>query len=111
MVAAKGICTECNPSSNYLIGTSKQYRKHPISRFYSKELTIDKKESSSCPQLSVSINTDDQSVFYTSLENEYALMRFSIGKAQRQQWESGVRPDADIRSDRHRPRNGADTEF
>lgn len=33
-----------------------------------------------CPQLSVSINTDDQGVFSTSLENEYALMAIALEK-------------------------------
>lgn len=82
LVAAKGICIECNPSSNYLIGTFKQYRKHPISKFYNKELTIDEEELNNCPQLSVSINTDDQGVFHTSLENEYALMALALEKVK-----------------------------
>lgn len=33
-----------------------------------------------CPQLSVFINTDDQGVFSTSLENEYALMAIALEK-------------------------------
>ena len=31
-----------------------------------------------CPQLSVSVNTDDQGVFATSLENEYALLASAL---------------------------------
>ena len=82
LVAAKGISIECNPSSNYLIGTFHEYKKHPIRRFYNKELTSDEKELNDCAQLSVSINTDDQGVFYTSLENEYALMTLALEKAR-----------------------------
>lgn len=82
LVAAKGICIECNPSSNYLIGTFHEYKKHPIRKFYNKELASDEKELNDCAQLSVSINTDDQGVFYTSLENEYALMTLALEKAR-----------------------------
>lgn len=31
-----------------------------------------------CPQLSVSVNTDDQGVFATSLENEYAMLASAL---------------------------------
>lgn len=66
----KGISVECNPSSNYLIGTFGEYANHPIFRF--NHYGLDKAASSS--QLAVSVNTDDQGVFDTSLENEFALM-------------------------------------
>ncbi|MGL4511217.1 hypothetical protein, partial [Cetobacterium sp.] len=33
-----------------------------------------------CPQISVSINTDDQGVFGTRIENEYALIALSLEK-------------------------------
>lgn len=73
-IAKRGIAIETNPSSNYLIGTFRQYEKHPIIRFYNKGLIHEPEKLRECPQLSVSINTDDQGVFSTSLENEYALM-------------------------------------
>ena len=73
-IAKRGIAIETNPSSNYLIGTFRQYEKHPIIRFYNKGLVHDPEKLIDCPQLSVSINTDDQGVFSTSLEKEYALM-------------------------------------
>lgn len=73
-LAKKGIAIETNPSSNFLIGTFRQYEKHPIVRFYNKDLMHDPEQIQECPQLSVSINTDDQGVFSTSLENEYAFM-------------------------------------
>lgn len=67
-LSKKGIAIECNPSSNYLIGTILHYDEHPIFRFNSFRL-----ENQKYP-LSVSINTDDAGVFDTLLENEYALM-------------------------------------
>ena len=69
-----GIAIETNPSSNYLIGTFKDYAKHPIFNFYNKELTLDTQILLECPQISVSVNTDDMGVFSTSLENEYGLL-------------------------------------
>lgn len=71
-----GIAVECNPSSNYLISSFKRYEKHPIFRFNSTGL----KDCDS--PLSVSINTDDQGVFDTSLENEYALLAIALEKAK-----------------------------
>lgn len=73
-ITKMGIEIEANPSSNYLIGTFKRYDKHPILNFYNLGLETDQEKISKCPQISVSINTDDQGVFATSLENEYALM-------------------------------------
>lgn len=66
----RGVCIECNPTSNVLIGTFKTYIKHPILRFNDYHL----EENSGHMNLRVSINTDDLGVFDTSLENEYALM-------------------------------------
>lgn len=75
-VASKKICIECNPSSNYLIGTFKDYMKHPIFRFFNKRLysNTDPRYTMKNPLISSSINTDDLGIFDTSLENEYALM-------------------------------------
>lgn len=73
-----GIAIETNPSSNYLIGTIKKYEEHPIIRFNSRKLKSVKSNMS----LNVSINTDDQGVFDTLLENEYALMALSLKKAR-----------------------------
>lgn len=72
----KGIAIECNPSSNYLISSFKRYDKHPIFRFNSTGL------NECLSPLSVSINTDDQGVFDTTLENEYALLAISLEKAK-----------------------------
>lgn len=72
----EGIGIETNPSSNYLIGTINKYDEHPIFRFNSRKL----KPVEPNMQLSVSINTDDQGVFDTLLENEYALMALALKK-------------------------------
>jgi hypothetical protein len=75
----KGISIETNPSSNYLIGTIEKYDEHPIIRFNSRKLSNIKERNMS---ICVSINTDDQGVFDTSLENEYALMALALKKAK-----------------------------
>lgn len=67
-----------NPSSNYLIGTIQKYDEHPILRFNSRKLRTPEKNMS----LSVSINTDDQGVFDTLLENEYELMTLALKKSK-----------------------------
>lgn len=74
----EGIGIETNPSSNYLIGTIQRYEEHPILRFNSRKL----KETQKNMSLSVSVNTDDQGVFDTLLENEYALMTLALKKAK-----------------------------
>ena len=74
VIFEKGICIECNPSSNVLIGTFKTYIKHPVLRFNSHHLGEDNRHMN----MRVSINTDDLGVFDTSLENEYALMLCAI---------------------------------
>lgn len=77
VLVEKGISVECNPSSNVLIGTFGSYEKHPIFRL--NQFGLDSNISNQ-NQLSVSINTDDQSIFDTSLENEYALLACSLMK-------------------------------
>lgn len=78
-IAIKGISIETNPSSNFLIGTFRRYDKHPITKFYSHNL-FDRSELGK--EINVSINTDDQGVFNTYLENEYALMAISLEKSK-----------------------------
>lgn len=77
-LVCKGIGIETNPSSNYLIGPLQKYEEHPIIRFNGRKL----KETDTNMSLQVSINTDDQGVFDTSLENEYALMTIALKKAK-----------------------------
>lgn len=73
----KQIYIEANPSSNYMIGPFERYEQHPMLRMYGKNL-IDNLSSRLC----VSINTDDQGVFQTSLEMEYAIMYTSLCKCR-----------------------------
>ncbi|MCD7882744.1 MAG: hypothetical protein LUI87_03410 [Lachnospiraceae bacterium] len=77
-IAKKGISIECNPSSNYMIAGLGSYQEHPIVRWYNNHLEEDQKLQEECPQLSVSINTDDKGDFSTSIENEYALMACAL---------------------------------
>lgn len=77
-----GIGIETNPSSNYLIGTFRRYDKHPITSWYNQGLTLDQSELERCPQLQVSINTDDQGVFSTYIENEYAYIALALEKCK-----------------------------
>lgn len=72
-LATRGIAIECNPTSNVLIGTFGRYEHHPIFRFNRYQLDAGA-DAPWSPQLSVSINTDDQGVFDTSLANEYELI-------------------------------------
>lgn len=77
-IGKKGIGIETNPSSNYKISNIDKYEEHPILQFYNKGLTVDQSKLNECPQLNVSINTDDQGVFATSLQNEYSLMAYAL---------------------------------
>lgn len=79
-VKSLNIGVECNPTSNFLIGTFGSYAKHPIMKFYNLGLETSSVLLDECPQLFVSINTDDQGIFNTSLENEYALMAIALEK-------------------------------
>lgn len=76
-IARKGIAIETNPTSNYLIGTFRSYAQHPILRFYDRTLL----DAPSPQQMFVSINTDDQGVFDTDLESEYAIMASAMEEA------------------------------
>lgn len=80
VIAQIGIGIETNPSSNYLIGTFKRYDKHPVIGWYNSGLTSDPEALASCPQIRVSINTDDQGVFSTYIENEYAYLALALEK-------------------------------
>lgn len=74
LLARKGIAVEAAPTSNVLIGTFRQYERHPILAFFNRGLPVTHQEEAECAQLQVSINTDDSGVFYTNLEMEYALL-------------------------------------
>lgn len=78
IIAEKGIMIECNPTSNYLIGTIERYDEHPITTFNNWGLEFREDKIEACAQICVSINTDDQGVFDTSLENEYAIIASAL---------------------------------
>lgn len=80
--ARQGIMIECNPTSNYLIGTFRRYDNHPIFRFNNARLVESGGGGAATPQLSVSVNTDDLGVFDTTLENEYAILASCLERAK-----------------------------
>ena len=84
-IGRNGIGIECNPSSNLKISTMDNYAEHPIVQLFNKDLEKDPQKLQECLQLFVSINTDDKGVFYTSLENEYALMACALEKVKDKQ--------------------------
>lgn len=77
-IARKGIAIETNPTSNVLIGTFREYKKHPLLAFFNQGLPVSMEEDQECPQLQVSINTDDGGVFYTDISTEYALIARAV---------------------------------
>lgn len=81
-ISKLGIGIEVNPSSNFFIGTFDRYDKHPIFKLYNIGLTSSESKLNECPQIPVCINTDDQGIFSTYLENEYALIALALEKAK-----------------------------
>ena len=75
-ISHKKISIETNPTSNIIITDVERYSKHPILQFYNYGLS----EDSNPNQINVSINTDDQGVFATSLEKEFTLMACALEK-------------------------------
>lgn len=75
-ISRKKISIETNPTSNIIITDVERYSKHPILQFYNYGLADDANPE----QINVSINTDDQGVFATSLEKEFTLMACALEK-------------------------------
>ena len=73
-VADKEIAIETNPTSNLKITDVRRYAEHPIFKFNSDVL------NAKSDGMSVSINTDDQGIFATSLEKEYTLLALALEK-------------------------------
>ena len=73
-IERRHIAIECNPTSNYKIGDMDSYDQHPILRFFNYGLDTPYPQHN----ISVSINTDDQGIFSTSLEREYSLMALAM---------------------------------
>lgn len=78
-IARRKIAIEVNPTSNLRICNIDTYDSHPILKFRNYGLPVID-ENDNCPQISVSINTDDQGIFTTSLEKEYTLMALAVEK-------------------------------
>lgn len=78
-IASLHIGIEANITSNQFIGSMSRYIQHPIVRLYQMGLYADD-QCANCPQMSVSINTDDKGVFDTSIEEEYALLALALEK-------------------------------
>lgn len=78
-IAKKHLCIEANITSNRYIGSMNKYVQHPITRLYQMGLPLDSQDKN-CPQMSVSINTDDRGIFDTSIEEEYALLALALEK-------------------------------
>ncbi len=77
-IEKKRISIECNPSSNYKIGEMTSYDGHPITKFFNSGLSTPYPSH----DIAVSINTDDQGVFSTSLEREYSLIALAMERYQ-----------------------------
>ena len=73
-IAHMGIAIETNPTSNLFISVINSYVEHPITVFYDYGLM----NNTTLEQVNVSINTDDKSIFSTSLSNEYAALLFYL---------------------------------
>jgi hypothetical protein len=71
----KHISIETNPTSNMQITDVGRYAEHPITVMNNVYLKTDYDS-----MIDVSINTDDQGVFATSLEKEFTLMALALEK-------------------------------
>ena len=83
----KRISIECNPTSNYKIGEMLNYDEHPILKFYNSGLNTPYNKH----DIAVSINTDDQGVFSTSLEREYSLIALAMERNQTEGFQNSPR--------------------
>lgn len=81
-IANRGLSVESNPTSNVKISMIRSYAEHPITRLYNCGLVHTPEALRDCPQIHVSINTDDSGVFFTSLESEYAVVARALETLQ-----------------------------
>lgn len=86
-VEKRHISIECNPSSNFKIGEIERYDEHPILKFFNYGLNTPYPRH----DIAVSINTDDQGVFSTSLEREYSLMALAVERNRDKNYENSPR--------------------
>jgi len=86
-IEQKHIAIECNPSSNFKIGEFERYDEHPIFKFFNYGLSTPYPNH----DIAVSINTDDQGVFSTSLEREYSLIALAVERNQTEEHKNSPR--------------------
>lgn len=86
-IEKRHIAIECNPSSNFKIGEIERYDEHPILKFFNYGLNTPYPRH----DIAVSINTDDQGVFSTSLEREYSLMALAVERSRYKDYENSPR--------------------
>jgi adenosine deaminase len=94
-MARMGVVVECNPSSNCVIGSFRDYAQHPIFRM----LAI-RSDGESGERLVVTVNTDDIGVFDTALQNEYVLLAAAMldrGKSAEGSLDIGLRQLEELR--------------
>lgn len=90
-IEKRHVAIECNPSSNFKIGEISRYDEHPILKFFNYGLDTPYPHH----DVAVSINTDDQGVFSTSLEREYSLMALAIERNQTEEHHNSPRAIVD----------------
>ena len=78
-IASLHLGVETNLTSNQFIGSMNKYIQHPIVRLNQMGLKWHA-DDKICPQMSVSINTDDCGIFDISIEQEYALLALALEK-------------------------------
>ena len=84
----KHIAIETNLTSNLRIGEFNRFDEHPILQY-----NRDGLGGARCPNsISVSINTDDQGIFGTSITNEFALMALAMEKLKDEEGNFIYRP-------------------
>lgn len=83
LIRNRGICVECNPTSNVRISRLDKYENHPVFRFVRLNCVP-------CKDLKVTINTDDKGIFVTSLQRELSLLALALKKqkvkGERNKW-------------------------
>ena len=98
-----GIIVEMNPTSNLKITDISRYIDHPILKMDRNDL-VSNTHREPASQMLVTINTDDQGIFATSLEKEYTLMAAALSKDKKNsehsilRWLNHIRETADVTS-------------
>lgn len=87
-ISSRKISIETNPTSNIRITDVDRYSKHPILSFNNYGLI----NPPHTHQIDVSINTDDQGVFATSIEKEFTLMACALEKKRNEDGSATYKP-------------------